>query len=46
MALETNLSNVVIYLVSLCTSLIVLGEVMSSIALTFLDLPQFLAEIP
>ena len=46
MALETNLSNVVIHLVSLCTSLIVLGEVMSSIALTFLDLPQFLVEIP
>ena len=46
MALETNLSNAAIRLVSLCTSLIVIGEVMSSIALTFLDLRQFLVEIP
>ena len=46
MALEMNLSSVAIHPISLCTSLIVLGEVMSSIALTFLDLPQFLVEIP
>ena len=35
MALEMNLFNIVIHLVSLYTSLTVLGEVMSSMALTF-----------
>ena len=35
MAMETNLVNVMIRPISLCTSLTILGEVMSSIALTF-----------
>ena len=35
MALETNLFNVAIRLVNLCTSLTIFGEVMSSIVLTF-----------